>query len=167
MGEQLGEITNEWAEIAEMTDVTVTYDTITDDNVLIVFDTTDSWTVSSSTNEWVELPDTAAWANTTTTFTDKDLDLSAVETITLSPQLKQQLKSEIKKEVNTMNFELTATSLSMGTWIGIFILVLVVVKLNRVFTLKNLFRPTKKAAKMTKEAVEQTTEHVKKEWEDA
>ena len=66
-------------------------------------------------------------------------------------------KKEVKKEVvKTQKPKENTMSLSLGTWIMIFIMMVIVGKISHKITLKTIFKPTKKAGK-----------HVKKEWDDA
>lgn len=68
--------------------------------------------------------------------------------IELKPTIKSKTE-EVKKEEKTM-------SLSLGTWIMLIIVMVIVTKVAHKIGLKTIFRPTKKAAA-----------HVEKEWKDS
>jgi len=58
-------------------------------------------------------------------------------------------KPNQRKEVKIM-------SLSLGTWILLIIVMIIITKIAHKFSLKTIFRPTKRAKK-----------HIEKEWEDS
>ena len=74
-------------------------------------------------------------------------------------EVKELSKNEVKKDVKQIknqNKEELHMSLSLGTWILLIIVMIIVAKLAHKFNLKTIFRPAKK-----------TVQHVEKEWKDS
>lgn len=68
-----------------------------------------------------------------------------------SVEIKKTKKQEIKKEKEKIKMNLT-----LGTWVLLVIVMLVVAKIAHKISLKTIFKPTKK-----------TVNHVKKEWDES
>lgn len=116
---------------------------------------------SGSDGNWASVDDTSLLSySANVAFGKLTIDLSEVERIELSEELKRQLKEEVEKmELNL--------SLSWGTWVMIFALAVIAAKMAHRITLRTIFKPTKWAARKAEEVAKETAETVKKEWEES